>query len=162
MKIKVKPQPRRSLAMKVTPDGVEILIPNTLDARSDRVQNFIAAGLEKLSPLPTVPPADCLSKNDILALVDSWAERLGVQVRRVQFQPMRQKWGSISMAGNLTLATDLVKLPQRLVEYIVCHELLHLRVAYHNRVYYLLLQEHIPYWQECEQELARWLLVKEA
>ena len=39
-------------------------------------------------------------------LVDSWAEQLGVSVSRVQVRAMRNKWGSISTAGTLTLADD--------------------------------------------------------
>ena len=158
MKIKVKAQPRQSLAMKVTPTGLEVLIPDTLPADSEQVQNFIAAGLDKLRPLPSIPSPECLGKDEILARVDLWAERLGVRVQRVQFQPMRRKWGSISTAGNLTLANDLIDLPRHLVDYVICHELLHLRVAHHNRLYYLLLDYHISAWRNYEQELGCWTL----
>jgi len=68
---------------------------------------------------------------------------------------MRNKWGSVSTAGNLTLAGDLLNLPRRLAEYVVCHELLHLRVPGHNRLYRLLLGHYIPDWRERERELGR-------
>ncbi|MFQ5610593.1 MAG: M48 family metallopeptidase [Anaerolineae bacterium] len=158
MNIQIKPQARKSLAMKATPAGVQVLIPRHLDAGSEQVQAFVAEGLDKLTPPLPVPDTERLSKDEILALVDAWVERLAVQVGRVQLQPMRQKWGSISTAGNLTLASDLVNLPRHLVEYVVCHELLHLKVPTHNRLYYLLLGRHIPDWREREQELGRWVL----
>jgi len=44
-------------------------------------------------------------------------------------------------------------MPRRLVEYAVCHELRHLKVPTHNRLYRLLLGQHIPDWQEREREL---------
>jgi hypothetical protein len=152
--IKIKPQNRKSLAMKVTPDGVEVLIPRHLNAGSEQVQIFIAEGLEKLTTHPILEEA--LSKDEILALVDQWASKLAVEVNRVQIQPMRQKWGSISTAGNLTLADDLLKLPRHLVEYVICHELLHLKVPGHNRLYYLLLGQHIPDRRERERALGLW------
>ena len=158
MNVKIQPQNRKTLALKVTPAGVVALIPCQLDATGERVQAFIAEGLRQLEPPLSVPAAERLGKDDILALVNAWAERLGVQVQRVQFQPMRQKWGSISTAGNLTLAGDLTRLPNRLVEYVICHELLHLKIPTHNKLYYLLLRNHIPDWQEREQELGRWVL----
>ena len=79
-------------------------------------------------------------------------------VKRVQLRHMRRKWGSISTAGTLTLADDLLKLPVPLVEYVICHELLHLRAPQHNRLYYLLLEQHIPDWRQRERGLARWVL----
>jgi len=99
-----------------------------------------------------------LSREDLLALVETWAGQLGVQVKRVQLRAMRNKWGSISTVGTLTLASDLLDLPRRLVEYVICHELLHLKMPTHNRVYRLLLSQHIPDWREREQELGRWVL----
>ncbi len=154
--LKIKPQKRKSLALKVTPDGIEVLIPNHLDPEGRRVQTFIKAGLQKL----TLPPAggSTLTKDEIMALVDRWADQLGVAAERVQLRPMRQKWGSISTSGNLTLADDLLKLPPHLVEYVICHELLHLKVPHHNRLYYLLLGQHIPDWRHRAQALSHWLL----
>ena len=161
--LKIKPQARKSLAMKVTPAGIEVLIPRHLEADSEPVQRFIAEGLRKLTPPPPVPAAERferLSKAGILTLVEEWAGRLDVQAQRVQLQPMHQKWGSISTAGNLTLAADLLTLPKELVEYVICHELLHLKVPNHNKLYYLLLRQHIPDWREREQVLAQWTLAK--
>ncbi len=99
-----------------------------------------------------------LSKDDVLALVETWAGQLGVGVKRVQLRAMRNKWGSISTGGTLTLASDLLDIPRRLVEYVVCHELLHLKVPTHNRLYHLLLSRYIPDWLERERELGRWVL----
>jgi predicted metal-dependent hydrolase len=77
----------------------------------------------------------------------------------VQLRKMSNKWGSISTAGNLTLGSDLARLPRHLAEYVVCHELLHLQVPSHNKLYRLVLSRHIPDWREREQELASWALV---
>jgi hypothetical protein len=113
-------------------------------------------GLPKLTPPPA--PDAALSKAELMALVGHWAARLGVTFKRVQVRPMRQKWGSISTAGSLSLAADLFDLPLRLVEYVICHELLHLKAPYHNRLYYLLLAQFIPDWRERERELGRWVV----
>ena len=99
-----------------------------------------------------------VTRVEVLGLVQEWAERLQVNVGRVRFQRMRKKWGSISTAGNLTLAVDVVDLPGALIEYVVCHELLHLRVPCHNRLYHLQLSCHLPDWRERERELAGWTM----
>lgn len=140
---------------------MRVLIPQDLSVGSPQVQDFIRRGLGELASPAPVLAAERLDRDGLLALVEEWAERLGVQVKRVQLRRMRNKWGSISTAGNLTLALDLLKLPRKVVEYVVCHELLHLRVPTHNRLYRLLLSHHIPDWREREQELGRWVLVSE-
>jgi hypothetical protein len=153
--LRIKQQNRKSLTLKVTPNGVEVLIPHHLDPGSDQVQNFIDEGLQKISS-----PANhtaTLSKDEIAALVHQWVGQLDVSLNRVQLRPMRRKWGSISTNGNLTLADDLLKLPHHLVEYVICHELLHLKIPHHNRLYYLLLARYIPDWQHREQELGSWI-----
>ncbi len=159
--VQIRPQPRKSLAMKVMPGGVQVLIPQHMEADSPEVQDFIREGLDTLAPPQPIPASQRLSKEELLELVDAWAARLGVQVRRVQLRAMRNKWGSISTAGTLTLASDLLSVPRRLVEYVICHELLHLKVPTHNRVYRLLLSRHIPNWRERERELGRWVSVRD-
>jgi predicted metal-dependent hydrolase len=62
-----------------------------------------------------------------------WAERLGVQVRRVQIRAMRTKWASCSTNGTLTLNADVLKLPPDLVDYVLCHDLLHLKLPDHGK-----------------------------
>ena len=157
-RVRVRRQDRKSLAMKVTPGGVLVLVPEGLGAESAEVQTFIREGLGRLPLLPPAPPEERLAKEDLLAQVQVWAQRLGVEVTRVQLRRMRAKWASISTAGTLTLASDLTRLPQRLVDYVLCHELLHLRLPNHTRDYHLLLSRHIPDWQERERELAAWVL----
>jgi predicted metal-dependent hydrolase len=159
--VQIRQQPRKSLAMKVTPGGVQVLIPQSLAVDSPEVQTFIEGGLRQLALPEPVPSTERLSKEDVLALVEDWAGRLGVQVKRVQLRAMRNKWGSISTAGTLTLASDLLGMPRWLVEYVICHELLHLKVPTHNRLYRLLLTRHIRDWRHREQELGRWVLATE-
>jgi predicted metal-dependent hydrolase len=159
LEVQIRQQLRKSLAMKVTPGGVQVLIPQGLPADSAEVRTFVEEGLRRLTPLKPVPSTERLNKDDVLALVEDWAGRLGVEVKRVQLRAMRNKWGSISTAGTLTLASDLLDMPRHLVEYVICHELLHLRSPTHNKVYHLLLSQHIPDWCEREQELGRWALL---
>ena len=156
--IQIRPQDRKSLALKVTPAGIQLLIPRHLSADSPEVTDFVEHSLQDLTPPDPVPAADRLDRSAVLDLVADWAGRLGVQVNRIQFQPMRAKWASVSTAGNLTLSHTMLQLPRHLIDYIICHELLHLKVPNHNRLYHLQLSHHLPDWRGRERELARWTL----
>ena len=72
---------------------------------------------------------------DLKDAVWEWADRMGVEVREVHLRDMRRKWASISTNGRLTLSTDLLDLPEALGEFVIVHELVHLLVPNHGRVF---------------------------
>ncbi len=153
--IEIVPQDRRTLAMRVTPAGIQVLIPADLNADSPRVQAFIEAGLQKLQTSEVWETSE-VSAEDLKALVSTWSERIGVQIKRVQIRAMRNKWASCSTNGTLTLSADLVQLPSDLVDYVICHELVHLRVPAHGKGFRALMGCHIPDWEDRQLRLARW------
>lgn len=85
--------------------------------------------------------------------VDCWSLRLRVMPRLVRVQRMSRKWGSCSTSGIVTLAVDLDDQPVAFQDFVIAHELLHLRVPNHGRLFKALLSTHVPNWRE--QEIAR-------
>lgn len=69
----------------------------------------------------------------------AWALKLKVNPRVVRVQAMRHKWGSCSSAGTVTLASDLLDQDARFQDYVIVHELLHLRYSTHGRVFKALM-----------------------
>lgn len=84
-----------------------------------------------------------------------WAARLRVNPKVIRVQEMRRKWGSCSSAGTVTLASDLAVQDQRFQDYVIVHELLHLRLSTHGRVFKALMSAHVPGWQAMEQRRQR-------
>jgi len=60
---------------------------------------------------------------------------------------MRRKWGSCSRQGTITLATDLLDRDTRFQDFVIAHELLHLRVPNHGRLFKALMSLHVPGWR---------------
>ena len=79
--------------------------------------------------------------------VASWAQRLNVQPRQVRVQQMTRKWGSCSTAGIVTLAADLADQDSDFQDFVIVHELLHLRVPNHGKLFKALLTAHVPDWK---------------
>lgn len=155
--VRVQQQKRNSLAMKVTPEGVVVLIPKNLDTESPRVQHFIEAGLQKLETSEVSKTSE-ISPEDLHDLVSTWSKRIGVEIKRVQIRAMRNKWASCSTNGTLTLSADLLRLPHVLVEYVVCHELVHLEMPHHGKGFRALMGCYMPDWQQREHSLASWVV----
>jgi hypothetical protein len=77
--------------------------------------------------------------------------KLRVNPRVIRVQDMRRKWGSCSSAGTVTLASDLVDQDPRFQDFVIAHELLHLRVPTHGRLFKALMSAHVPGWRDREQ-----------
>lgn len=82
--------------------------------------------------------------------VDYWVRRLNVRPPRLRVQRMTRKWGSCSTAGTLTLASDLVDYDLGFQDFVIAHELLHLRVPNHGKLFKALMTAHVPDWRKYE------------
>lgn len=71
----------------------------------------------------------------------------------VRYQKMKVQWGSCSPAGRLTLNPHLVKAPSECIDYVLLHELCHLKEHNHARRFYRLLDMHMPRWQQRKARL---------
>ncbi|HBO9080130.1 TPA: M48 family metallopeptidase [Pseudomonas aeruginosa] len=78
----------------------------------------------------------------------TWAIKLKVNPRVVRVQEMRKKWGSCSSSGTITLAIDLLDRDERFQDYVIVHELLHLRYSTHGKVFKALMSAHVPHWRQ--------------
>lgn len=76
-----------------------------------------------------------------------WAVKLRVNPKVIRVQHMHRKWGSCSCAGTVTLALDLADQKPSFQDYVIVHELLHLRYSSHGRVFKALLGAHVPGWR---------------
>jgi hypothetical protein len=150
----IRLEERESLALRVTPDGLVALIPESLDPESARVRRFIERGLARLpAPEPAVEPH---TPEVLEGWIATWAARLEVEVGRVQIREMRTKWASCSSQGTLTLNRELLRMPRALVDYVLCHELLHLKVPGHGKGWQAMMGVYVPDWRERERRLAAW------
>lgn len=60
---------------------------------------------------------------------------------------MTRKWGSCSTSGIVTFAIDLVDQAPGFQNFVIAHELLHLRVPNHGRLFKALMTAHVPNWR---------------
>jgi predicted metal-dependent hydrolase len=87
-------------------------------------------------------------------LIRKWQPKLGVQVTGYFVQRMKTKWGSCNhRAGHVRLNTELVKKPKDLLEYVVVHEMVHLKEPSHGDRFISILEGHYPSWREARAEL---------
>ena len=91
--------------------------------------------------------------DDLKRAVRQWADRIGVQVREIHLRDMRRKWASISTSGRLTLNTELISLPRALGEFVIVHELVHLLVPNHGKLFKSYMSAYVPDWEDLQHDL---------
>jgi predicted metal-dependent hydrolase len=83
-----------------------------------------------------------------------WAARLDVRLRAVTIRKMRTKWASCSTAA-LTFDESLLEQPRDLQDYVIVHELLHVQVPNHGRLWKSLMRAHLGDYEALERRLQR-------
>ncbi|KAF1082455.1 MAG: putative metal-dependent hydrolase [Candidatus Rifleibacterium amylolyticum] len=80
-------------------------------------------------------------------------KKLGIAKPRLSTKRMQKRWGSLSANRTVTLNTELVKAPKECIDYVVTHELCHLKYNDHSRQFYRLLASVLPDWEKIKHRL---------
>lgn len=89
------------------------------------------------------------------ARVQRWASRAHVKPGAVVVQDLGFRWGSCGKGGCLYFHWQSILLPPSIVDYIVVHELIHLREAHHTPAFWRAMERALPEWEQQR----RWLAV---
>jgi hypothetical protein len=79
----------------------------------------------------------------------------GVGVKHVTVRNQRARWGSCSGNGTISLNWRLVQTPEFVRDYIIYHELMHLREMNHSSRFWARVEEVCPGWREAERWIKR-------
>lgn len=83
------------------------------------------------------------------------AAETGVDVKHVAVRNQRSRWGSCSAGGTISLNWRLVQAPDTVRDYILYHELMHLREMNHSDRFWARVEEVCPWWRDPEKWLKR-------
>ena len=74
--------------------------------------------------------------------------RLGLAYRRLTIRGQRTRWGSCSRLGNLSFNWKLMMAPEPVIDYVVVHEIAHLKEMNHSKRFWKLVADNCPQWRE--------------
>jgi len=77
----------------------------------------------------------------------------GIDQPKLSIKRMKKRWGSLSDKGTITLNTDLIRAPKECIDYVVTHELCHLKYHDHSPEFYKLLDSILPGWEKIKHKL---------
>lgn len=84
-----------------------------------------------------------------------WCEKHRLPRPRLRLLKMPKRWGSAGTDGRIALNPDLVHMPSRCIDYVITHEICHLRHPNHGPQFHRLLTSLMPDWRAVKERLAR-------
>jgi predicted metal-dependent hydrolase len=86
----------------------------------------------------------------------AWSQRTGDPVANIRVRDQSSKWGSCSGKRNINLNWRLLFLPANLQDYVLVHELMHLRQLNHSPAFWGEVARYIPHWQHERTLVHEW------
>ena len=158
----------RRYVIRVRPDGtVRVTVPRwgsrrhaELFAEQQRpwIERQRTRALERPAGGPTHTPEALRAlrlqaARDLPARLRDLAEHHGLHVSRISVRNQRTRWGSCSPSGHICLNWRLVLMPEAVREYVLIHELMHLRRLDHSRHFWRLVAHACPDYEDARQWL---------
>ena len=94
-----------------------------------------------------------LSKEELPGRTKTLADRFELSYPKVSIRDQQTRWGSCSSSGVLSLNWRLIMVPSSVVDYIIIHELMHLREMSHSPRFWKFVETACPQYRESEQWL---------
>ncbi len=135
-------------------DGVLTLVPEPGRSRVHR------RGQELLVPAGDARPAieryyRRAAREEIAPRLDAACAEAGLGYTGLDIRGQRTRWASCSARGRMSFNWRLLLAPERVLEYVVWHEVCHLQVLDHSPRFWALVERHWPDWREDRAWLSR-------
>ena len=120
---------------------------------------WIEKQLQKIDKLQVVSKEELYSKEFIKSRVLYFSNLMQLEFTKLKFRKMKSRWGSCNSKKEITLNSELMRVEQHLIDYVVVHELAHIKHMNHSKIFHQLVEDFLPYSKEFRKELKKIKLV---
>lgn len=90
-----------------------------------------------------------------VAAWEPWCARHRLPLPRMRLLKMPKRWGSASPDGRIAFNPELIHMPSPCIDYVITHEICHLKIPRHDSKFYRLLTSLLPDWKVLKQRLEK-------
>lgn len=130
-------------SVRLTPDAIRI---TSADLGPDRVRSLLEAWYREQAQ------GHFSARMDLLAARAPW---IGDDRPALRLRKMKRTWGTCSAKRGITLNTRLIKAPPECIDYVIAHELCHVREMNHGKAFYALQSALFPDWRPARSRLQK-------
>ncbi len=120
---------------------------NTLNMACLQPNNHALVSRKVIQWYKKQAPLDFSRRLEILAA------KLGVATPPLTLSNAQSRWGSCNSRGEVRLSWRLLQAPPHIINYVICHELAHLKQMNHSAKFYAVLESLFPNYKLAEKEL---------
>ena len=93
------------------------------------------------------------AKQKMTPRINKWSQSTGLIPSGFQFRKLAKRWGSCTNSNEIILNYDAIKLPFTIIDYIIVHELAHIKHKDHSKDFYREVAKYIPDWNLLDEKL---------
>ena len=138
---------RKTSEIQVESHGIKIRVPfhkknqEILDMIDDKKQWIVRKYLEFQTEKERFKPS--LDGSYIERRIRRLAPKVGVRPSKISIKLLKTRWGSATSTGAITINSRLLGAPRDVVDYVIVHELCHLKIRGHSSAYWNLVGMHM-------------------
>ena len=138
-------------------------IESFIEAHTEWIERALEKAKEKQKNAVVLTPEEIdhlkdLARKDLAERVKSWSCIMGVAPTKLTIRNQKTRWGSCSSKGTLSLNCQLMLCPEELRDYIVVHELSHLKHFNHSAAFWACVESYLPDARERKRALKKYSL----
>ncbi len=85
-----------------------------------------------------------LGESYVMKRITELSSHIGVNPTKILVKPLKSRWGSATSRGTITINSRLFKAPDHVMDYVIVHELCHLRIHGHPPAFWNLVKMYMP------------------
>jgi predicted metal-dependent hydrolase len=96
------------------------------------------------------------AKRHIPSFVKKWSDIMELTPNKISFRKTKRQWGSCSVKNDLSFNTMMMKLPHDVIQYIIVHELAHIKHKHHQKSFWREVEKYMPDYKQHITELRKY------
>ncbi len=96
------------------------------------------------------------AKQFMPSLVERWSDIMELKPNKISFRKTKRQWGSCSGKNDLSFNTMIIKLPRDVIQYIIVHELAHIKHKHHQKSFWKEIETYMPEYKQHVTELKKY------
>ncbi len=132
-----------------------------LEKKSVNEDEFLYLGVRKKLEDFKIKNLDTFYKKEILkylpSLVDEYAKKMNLFPTSIKYRKNKRTWGSCNYKNGLNFNILLMKFPIEIMEYVIIHELAHIKYKNHSKDFWNLVYKYCTNYKEIEKEFKNFL-----
>ncbi len=129
---------------------LKVFYPEGVDVKNERVQAFIRHAL--------IEAMRYEAKKYLPKRTQELADAHGLRIGKISVRNNKSRWGSCSGKNNISLNIQLMRLPDELCDYVIYHELAHVKVKQHGKPFWDYLETLLPGAKKLDKQLNQYHL----